>query len=84
MKETLLDLDHVPTMEELREYFHKHDFSSACDYTSASKWEKDELCKDDREAVNEVKNMVKREWNEMSAQKGLKSKPANYEMKTIR
>lgn len=72
MKDTLLDLDHIPTMEELRAYFRKHDFSTTRYY------EPDQLCDIQKEDINKAKIFFKEQWDKLAPRKGLKSGPANY------
>jgi len=72
MKETLLDSDHVPTMEELKAFFRKNDFSTARYYND------EELSDEQAEEINEVGKVFKKQWDKLAPQKGLKSGAANY------
>jgi len=72
MKETLLDSDHVPTMEELKAFFRKNDFSTARYYND------EELSDEQAEEIYEVGQVFKKQWDEFASQKGLKSGAANY------
>ena len=74
MAGNLLDLDRVPTIEELREFFHENDFSTATyrdiDY--------DKMDADDIEALKYIKGLMGEKWDELSRGMGLKSDPAYY------
>lgn len=72
MKETLLDLDHVPTLEELKDYFRKNDFSTARYYDDK------ELSGEQAREIKEIGQVFKKQWDELAEQKGLKSGAANY------
>ncbi|MDD3394469.1 MAG: hypothetical protein PHG19_07490 [Anaerotignum sp.] len=74
MSKNLLDLDRVPTIEELREFFHENDFSTATyrdiDY--------DKMDADDIEALEYIKGLMGEKWDELSRGMGLKSDPVYY------
>ena len=74
MSKNLFDLDRVPTIEELREFFHDNDFSTATyrdiDY--------DKMDADDIEDLEYIKGFMGEKWDELSRDMGLKSDPAYY------
>ena len=74
MSKNLFDLDRVPTIEELREFFHDNDFSTATyrdiDY--------DKMDADDIEDLEYIKGFMGEKWDELSRDMGLKSDPDYY------
>lgn len=73
-KKTLLDLDRVPTLEELRAFFRENDFSAAAyidmDY--------DELDADTVESLEHIKGLMDEQWEPLSREMGLKSDSSYY------
>lgn len=74
MSKNLLDLDRVPTIEELREFFRENDFSTATyrdvDY--------DKMDADGVESLEYIKGLMGEKWDELSRDMGLKSDPSYY------
>ena len=72
MAKNLLDLDRVPTIEELREFFYENDFSTATyrdiDY--------DKMDADDVETLEYIKGLMGEKWDVLSRDMGLKSMSA--------
>lgn len=64
----------MPEKEELREFFHEDDFSTATyrdiDY--------DKMDADEVEALEYIKDFMREKWDEHSRNMGLKSDPAYY------
>lgn len=73
-KKTLLDLDRVPTLDELRAFFMENDFSAAAymdmDY--------EKLDANTVEALEYIKGMMDEKWEPLSREMGLKSDSAYY------
>lgn len=73
-KKTLLDLDRVPTLEELRTYFRENDFSVAAyidmDY--------DKLDSESVEMLEHIKGLMDEKWEPLSREMGLKSDSSYY------
>ena len=73
-KKTLLDLDRVPTLEELRAYFRENDFSAATyidmDY--------DKLDSESVEILEHIKGLMDEKWEPLSREMGLKSDSSYY------
>jgi hypothetical protein len=73
-KKTLLDLDRVPTLDELRTYFKENDFSAATyldiDY--------DKIGSDVVEALEYIKGLMDEKWEPLSREMGLKSDSSYY------
>lgn len=73
-KKTLLDLDRVPTLEELRAYFRENDFSAAAyidmDY--------DKLDSESVEMLEHIKGLMDEKWEPLSREMGLKSDSSYY------
>lgn len=73
-KKTLLDLDRVPTLDELCAYFKENDFSTATyidmDY--------DKLDSEDVEALEHIKGLMDEKWEPLSREMGLKSDSSYY------
>lgn len=74
MKKTLLDLDRVPTLEELRSFFRENDFSSAA-YIDMNY---DKLDGDTVEFLEHTKSLMDEHWEPLSREMGLKSASAYY------
>lgn len=74
MAKTLLDLDRVPTIEELRTFFNENDFSTAAyrdiDYNKMSA--------DEVADLEYIKGFMGEKWDELSREMGLKSDPSYY------
>lgn len=74
MAKNLLDLDRVPTIEELREFFRENDFSTATyqdiDY--------DTMPADEVELLEYIKGFMGDTWDDLSRDMGLKSDPSYY------
>lgn len=60
MKEMLLDSDHVPTMEELKAFFRKNDFSTARYYND------EEISDEQAEEISEVGQVFKKQRDELA------------------
>jgi len=73
-KKTLLDLDRVPTLDELRTYFKENDFSAATyldiDY--------DKIGSEVVEALEYIKGLMDEKWEPLSREMGLKSDSSYY------
>ncbi len=73
-KKTLLDLNRVPTLEELRAYFRENDFSAAAyidmDY--------DKLDSESVEMFEYIKGLMDEKWEPLSREMGLKSDSSYY------
>ena len=73
-KKTLLDLDRIPTLDELRAYFRKNDFSAATyidmDY--------DKLDSESVEMLEHIKGLMDEKWEPLSREMGLKSDSSYY------
>ena len=73
-KQTLFDLDRVPTLDELREYFKENDFSAATyidiDY--------EKMDAEDVEALEYIKGLMDEKWEPLSREMGLKSDSSYY------
>lgn len=73
-KKTLLDLDRVPTLEELRIYFKENDFSAATyldiDY--------EKMDSESVEALEYIKGLMDEKWEPLSREMGLKSDSSYY------
>lgn len=73
-KRTLLDLDHVPTLDELRAYFKENDFSAATyvdvDYET--------MDAESVEALEYIKGLMDEKWEPLSREMGLKSDSSYY------
>ena len=73
-KKTLLDLNRVPTLDELRVYFKKNDFSAAT-YIDVN-YEK--MDADSMEALEYIKGLMDEKWEPLSREMGLKSDSSYY------
>ena len=62
---TLLDLDRVPTLDELKAFFRKHDWSAA-QLSDPSSWSPDKA-----EAVEYIKRILNAEFEKVAREKGL-------------
>jgi len=73
-KRTLLDLDHIPTLDELRAYFKENDFSAATyvdvDYET--------MDAESVEALEYIKGLMDEKWEPLSREMGLKSDSSYY------
>lgn len=73
-KKTLLDLDRVPMLEELRTYFKENDFSAAAyidiDY--------DKMDAENVEMLEHIKGLMDEKWEPLSREMGLKSDSSYY------
>lgn len=73
-KKTLLDLDRIPTLDELRAYFRENDFSAATyidmDY--------DKLDFESVEMLEHIKGLMDEKWEPLSHEMGLKSDSSYY------
>lgn len=74
MKETLLDSDHKPTIEELQERFKKNDFSAAAFIDMNT----DTMEPDTAEDIVYIKGLINKEWESLSRQMGLKASSCYY------
>lgn len=75
MDKTLLDLDRIPTMEELRVFFKANDFSSAAYMDMAY----DKLDADTVETLEYIKGLMDAHWEPLSHEMGLKSASGYYD-----
>ena len=77
MSKDLLDLDHVPTLEELRAFFKENDFSAAkfydIDYENLSDTDLEIL-----NAMEPIKKLMDEHWEPLSREMGLKSHSGYY------
>ena len=73
-KKTLLDLDRVPTLEELRAFFHENDFSAAA-YMDMNY---DKLDADTVETLEHINGLMDEHWEPLSHEMGLKSDSSYY------
>ncbi|NLA87131.1 MAG: hypothetical protein GX847_07610 [Clostridiales bacterium] len=73
-KKTLLDLDRVPTLDELRTYFKENDFSAAT-YIDVD-YEK--MDSESVEALEYIKGLMDEKWELLSREMGLKSGSSYY------
>ena len=73
-KKTLLDLDRVPTLDELRAYFKENDFSVAT-YIDVD-YEK--MDTEDVEALEYINGLMDEKWEPLSREMGLKSDSSYY------
>ncbi len=73
MKETLLDLDRLPTLEEMREFFKGNDFSTAFDSSEFENFSEDETL-----VFNYTKKLIDEKWESLSGGMGLKSHSKYY------
>ena len=75
MKDNLLSLNRVPTLEEMREFFKKNDFSEATyidiDY--------DKMDTETVESMAHIKKLMDEHWEPLSRQMGLTSASAYYD-----
>lgn len=74
MGDTLLDLDHVPTLDELRAFFRENDFSAA----SYLDIDYDQLDADMAETLEHAKGLMDEHWESLSREMGLKSDSGYY------
>ena len=74
MNGTLLDLDHIPTLDELCAFFHENDFSAA----SYLEMNYDKLDGDTVEALEHIKGLMDARWEPLAREMGLKSDSAYY------
>jgi hypothetical protein len=73
-KKTLLDLDRVPTLDELRVFFRENDFSAAT-YMDLDYYK---LPTEQIEFIERAKKLMGEHWEPLSREMGLKSGSANY------
>ena len=73
-KKTLLDLDRNPTIDELRAFFKKNDWSAA----AYMELDYDNLPGDTVEALEYMKGMLDEHWEPLSREMGLKSHSGYY------
>lgn len=71
-RETLLDLDRLPTQQELREYFLKHDWTARKPY-DLKKWKQDKI--EDKHYSENIFNKI---WHKISRKHGQKASPKCY------
>ena len=69
---TLLDSDHTPTMDELKDYFHKHDWSAA-QISDPDKRTAEHIAE-----MNKVKEYLDPVFEEVTKSMGLKSGSVYY------
>ena len=72
LDETLLNLDHAPTMEELKDFFHKHDWSAA-QISDPDKRTAEHIAE-----MNEIKGCLDPVFEEVTKGMGLKSGSVYY------
>lgn len=68
-RDNLLNLDHTPTLEELREFF------KANDWTSAKIYDNPDFTQEDIECIKEISDLVTSKWDKIAYEKGLKLSP---------
>ncbi len=73
-KETLLDLDRVPTLEELREFFRKNDWSTA----TYKEIDYDKMDADEIENMEYIKGLMDEHFEPLAREMGLKSHSGYY------
>lgn len=73
-EKTLLDLDRVPTLEELRAFFRENDFSAA----TYMDMDYDKLDADTVESLEHIKSLMDEKWEPLSREMGLKSDSSYY------
>ena len=73
-KKTLLDLDHNPTLEELRAFFRENDFSAA-EYMNLNY---EEITDEAVTFLEYAKNIIDEHWKSLSREMGLKSHSSYY------
>jgi hypothetical protein len=71
---TLLDLDRIPTLDELRAFFKENDWSAA----SYMDIDHDKTPNDTIEALEHMKSMLDEHWEPLSREMGLKSDSRYY------
>ena len=71
-RETLLDLDRLPTQQELREYFLKHDWTAREPY-DFDKWKQEKI--EDKHYSENIFNKI---WHKISRKHGQKASPRCY------
>lgn len=74
MKETLLDLDRVPTLEELRAFFKENDFSAAQIIDIDLK----NMDQKTVQKLEDIKSIINSHWEPISREMGLKAPSAYY------
>lgn len=74
MDDSLLNLDRIPTLEELREFFKRNDFSAA----TYLELDYDKMDADTAEAMEHFKGMMDEKWEPLSRERGLKSSSTYY------
>jgi TusA-related sulfurtransferase len=74
-KKTLLDLDRVPTLDELRAYFREENDFSAAAYIDM---DYDKLDSESVEMLEHIKGLMDEKWEPLSREMGLKSDSAYY------
>ncbi len=74
-KKTLLDLDRVPTLDELRVYFREENDFSAAAYIDM---DYDKLDSESVEMLEHIKGLMDKKWEPLSREMGLKSDSSYY------
>ena len=78
LDKTLLDLDHTPTTEELKDFFHKHDWSAA------QMSDPEKRTSEHKADMNVVKEYLDPAFEQLSQEMGLKTKSGYLHQKTTR
>jgi hypothetical protein len=73
-KKTLLDLNRIPTLDELRSYFKENDFSAAAYFDI----DYDKMDSEDVEVLEYIKGLMDEKWEPLSREMGLKSDSSYY------
>lgn len=73
-KNTFLDLDRVPALEELRAFFRENDFSAA----AYMEMDYDKLDAGTVETLEHIKGLMDEQWEPLSRQMGLKADSSNF------
>ena len=70
---TLIDMDRIPTMDELREFFKAHDFSTLQVYGEG------ELDHEDNAEIAYIASTFNEKWDELAREKGLRGHISCYD-----
>ena len=70
--ENFLDTDRIPTIEELREHFRTHDF------TTATVYDEDDLTDEMKVEIAYVSSLFNTQWDKLAKEKGLKNHVSCY------
>ena len=70
--ENFLDTDRIPTMEELREHFKTHDF------TTAAVYDEEDLTDEMKTDIAYASSLFNAQWDKLAKEKGLKDHVSCY------